>query len=248
MVDEMSRAVGRRDLELLRRRGNGGDRRTEHGAELDRGEPDASARAQDDQLLAGLQRGDRSEHVVRGAVRDAEHGRVSVVDAVGHELQRRGRHDDLVRERAVEARAEDARTDGDGRSMSSATSTTTPANSLPGTNGSGTVSLVLVGDEQYVGEVHGRGMHTHPDVSGRERRCRNVVDAHDLQDRRTARHNAARTVSSPALPDAVAASRRTPVLLRVRPRCRTRPAATLAAAPGRARCRRARAGRAPWPR
>ena len=69
-----------RDLELLRRRRDRGHRCAEHGTELHGGQADAAAGAQHDQLLAGLHRGDRSEHVVRGAVRDAECGGVPVVD------------------------------------------------------------------------------------------------------------------------------------------------------------------------
>ena len=47
--------------------------------------------------------------------------------------------DDLLGERTDEAAAEHPVTDGDGRRRRSATSATTPANSLPGTKGSGAV-------------------------------------------------------------------------------------------------------------
>ena len=70
-------AVGRGDVELFGGRRHGRHRGAEQRAELDRGQTDTAAGAEDDELVSGLQPGDRPEHVVGGAVGHAERGGVT---------------------------------------------------------------------------------------------------------------------------------------------------------------------------
>ena len=75
-----------------------------------------------------------------------------------------GRDDDLVGERADEHEPKTRSPDGD-RVTPSATSVTTPANSLPGMKGSG-ADLVRVGHDEHVGEIHGADVDAHPHLPG----------------------------------------------------------------------------------
>ena len=108
-------------------------------AEADRRQSDPAAGAEDDQLVAGLQSGDRAEDVVRRPPGHPEGGGVVVVDTRRHGPHRRRRHGHLLGEGAHQHRAGHPVTDRQSPATPSATSSTTPTNSLPGTNGGGTV-------------------------------------------------------------------------------------------------------------
>ena len=76
MVDEVASRRVARHLELLGGGGDRGDVGTEHGAELHGGEADAAAGTEHHQFFARLQSRHRTEHVIGGAVRHPERGRV----------------------------------------------------------------------------------------------------------------------------------------------------------------------------
>ena len=84
MVDQLRRAViALPTSSFSGRRRHRGDRGAQCDGQLHRGQADAAAGAEHDQLVAGLNPRHRTQRVVRGAVGDAERGRGAVVDAVG---------------------------------------------------------------------------------------------------------------------------------------------------------------------
>ena len=137
MVDESLRAAGAGRLELLGCGGDGGDCRAQHAAELHRGRSHPAARAQDHELLAGLQGRHRAEHVVGGPVGDAERGRPRSSTPGGMRVN------DVAGTTTSSANAPtsvEPKTRSSTRTLSTPppTSTTAPANSLPGMKGVGT--------------------------------------------------------------------------------------------------------------
>lgn len=168
MVDEVLGAVGRRDVELLGRRRDGRHRRPEHDAELDRGEADAASRAEHDQLLPRLHGRDRAQHVVRGAVRHAERRREPVVNAVGDVAHCIGGDDHLLGERTRDPRSEDMIADN--RVGDPGADLFDHARVLAaGDERRRQRDLVLVGDEEDVGEVDGGRGHTDPNLTVTDR-------------------------------------------------------------------------------
>ena len=170
MVDEVRRPVGRGDLELLDRRCDCGHRGAEHLAELHGGQPDAASGTEHDQFLARLQPSDRAEDVVRRAVRHTEGGGDVHLHPGRDPTERVGGHDGLLGEGAHERRPDHQVAERRSRRTPSPTSSTTPASSLPGTNGVGHADLVLVGDEQHVGKVDRRRVDPNPHLSRGDRR------------------------------------------------------------------------------
>jgi hypothetical protein len=180
VVDQAAGAGGAGRVELGRRGGDGRDRGPQPGAELHGGQPHATARAEHHQLVAGLQRGDRSEGVERGAVGHAEGGRVLVGHARGRAGERHRGHEDLLGEGAVQHGAEHPVADGEVGDVGAR------LQHLPGQLAAGDerrrdAQLVAVGDEQGVGEVDRCGAHAHPHLPRPRGGGGQVLDLEDLR-------------------------------------------------------------------
>ena len=173
----MRGAAGRGDVELLRRRRHRGDRRAERGAELHGGQADAAAGAEHDELLARLQPGHRAQHVVGGAVGDAERR---------GGLRRRPRRGCGVSDVGAPTTASSANAPTSAVPMTRSPTATSvdvvgdlvdDAGELAaGDERRRHLELVLAGDEQHVGEVDRRGARrrtrTWPGAERRRRRRR----------------------------------------------------------------------------
>ena len=157
----------RGDGELLVRRGDGGDRRAQQRAELDRSQAHAAAGAQHDELLAGLHPADRAQHVVRRAVGDAEGGGEAEVGARGEAVDSGGADDGLLGERAHEGGAGDEVADRQALDVVGHLADR-PGQLAPGGERHRDRQLVLVGHQQHVGEVH-RGRVRRGSAPGRVR-------------------------------------------------------------------------------
>jgi hypothetical protein len=179
MLDPVAGAVRGGDGELLRRRGDRGHRGAEQRAELDRRKAHAASGAEHDQLLSRLKAGDRAQDVVRGAVRHAEGGGQADVDAARDATDRLGGDDRLLGEGADEHRCGDDVADHD------------VAHALPELfddacelaprdERRGRRHLVLVRDDEDVGEVQRRGDHPHAHLARARHGLRHVLHADGL--------------------------------------------------------------------
>ena len=128
-----------RDRQLLvaRRRCDHG--RAQHLADLDRGKPDAAAGAVHQQHLAGLKPAAIDQRVIGGAVGGQKRRALGIVERRRQRYELRRRDDGLIGIGAVPHLDDHLVADSDTLGAPS-TSTTSPAASTPGVNGSGGLS------------------------------------------------------------------------------------------------------------
>ena len=144
-----------RDRELLfgrRRRDHGG---AEHLAHLDRGQADAAAGAVHQQHFARLEPAAIDQRMIGGAVAGQKRRALGVVEGRWQRRQLRRRHHGLIGVAAVPHLDDHAVADRDTIGLVD-TSTTSPAASIPGVNGSRRLELVLAGRHQHVGKIDAR--------------------------------------------------------------------------------------------
>ena len=179
VVDRAPSALPGGSGQLLFRRGDSRDRGAEHGSELDGGQAHPSPGAEDDELLARLQGGDRAEHVKGRPMGHAQGGGRALVEAGWDRGQSGGGYDDLLGEGAHECRAEDPIP---GRQpLDVGCHLAHHSGELaPGDERGGDPQLVVVGHQQDVGEVDGGGVHAHPHLARPHLWCRYVGHADDL--------------------------------------------------------------------
>ena len=152
---------------------------------LHRGEADAAAAPSTISSSPVSHPRERSEHVVGGAMRDAEGGQR------GDRRRRPGRGATVSAPtttssaNAPKSPVPKTRSPTTGSATPSATSVTTPANSLPGNERRRHLDLVLVRDEQHVGVVDRGRVRPGPAPARPEHRRREVLDPHARRARRT---------------------------------------------------------------
>ncbi len=179
VVDQLGRTPRRSGLQLLGAGGDGGDPGPQLDAELHGGQADPASGPEHDQLLPRLHPGHRSEHVVRRAVGDTE-GRGGLVGDTRRDRGEGGRPDhDLLGERPDEGRPEDPVANGH-RVHVVGHLGDLAGELAAGDEGQRRGHLVVVGDDQDVGEVHCGGVDPYPGLAGADLGRRELVDHHDV--------------------------------------------------------------------
>ena len=175
VVDRLVGAVFAADSELILCRCAGDHARAQDFPDLDRGQADAAGRPEDEQRLAGCERGAVDERVLRRAVGEPERGGCREIHRGrnGKEAARFGCHffregavardrhhaiARLERRHAVADRLDDAR------------------QLAPRRKGQRRLHLILVLDDQDVGEVDTRRLHCNHHFARTRHRRRHVLD------------------------------------------------------------------------
>ena len=129
--------------------------------------------------ITGLYLGDAAQRVICGGVRDRERGGVLELDRVGHPGEAGRAHDDALGERTDERRAVDAVA---GLHVRDAVPHVghDAGELAPGHERQRDRHLVLVGDDQHVGEIHGRVVDVDHGLARSRHRIRELLDRHVL--------------------------------------------------------------------